>query len=192
VSPGKSVSISLQIKNTGKLLGDEVPQLYIHDRNASDTTAKKQLKGFQRITLAPGASQTVQFTIPYEELAHWDVKSHAFKVTNGGFDVLAGSSSADIKLSGEITAFDMADTSGMAKKANRLSFFPLELGNFSLSVQGPGFHKIEILRPDGKTIKRFNSIGAAFFTWRPIVSGLYLVKITDKNSTQLQTLLVTK
>lgn len=192
VSPGKSVSISLQIKNTGKLLGDEVPQLYVHDKNASDTTAQKQLKGFQRVTLAPGAGQTVQFTIPYEELGHWDTTSHAFKVTNGAFDIMAGNSSANIKLTGSITATDNLHTPVFSPRVCRLPGIQMRLGNFPISVQGQGFHLAQILRLDGKTIKEFNSTGPVVFTWRPTASGLFLLKLTDKNSTQIQPVLVTK
>jgi beta-glucosidase len=191
LSPGKSVSISLLVKNTGKRLGDEVPQLYIHDKNAYDNTSQKQLKGFQRITLAPGASQTVQFSLPYEELAHWDVTSHAFKVTNGTFDVMAGSSSADIKLTGAITAIDNLHTP-VIRPISRLPGIHIALETFSISVRGPGFHSAQILSLDGKIIRKFNSTGPAVFTWRPATSGLFLLKLTDNNSTQLQPVLVTK
>jgi Beta-glucosidase-related glycosidases len=192
ISPGKSVLVSLDITNTGKYSCDEVPQLYVHDRDTKEKTAQKQLKGFKRVSLEPGKSQTVQFTIPYEELAHWDMQSHSLRVTDGVFDIMTGSSSEDIKLSGKITATGFPDTSGMSKKNMLPPGKHFGLHNMPIRFQGPGPHRAEIIRPDGRTVKIFESRGPALFTWQSKTSGVFLLKLTEGNSTRTQTFVVAK
>ena len=62
----------------------------------------KELRGFARIALRPGEKRRVTFTLPGDQLAFYDVRTHAFKVQPGTFDILVGSSSADIRLQGVI------------------------------------------------------------------------------------------
>ncbi len=57
------MTVSVDVRNTGKVAGDEVVQLYLRDVVSSVTRPRKELKGFKRITLAPGASTTVTFTL---------------------------------------------------------------------------------------------------------------------------------
>lgn len=95
-------TVSVTVQNTGKIKGDEVVQLYVHDVVSSVKRPVKELRGFQRITLSPGEKQTVTFTVPAEKLAFYDEKTHGFIVEPGMFDLMAGSSSADIRASGQI------------------------------------------------------------------------------------------
>jgi beta-glucosidase len=104
ISPNGSVTVSADVKNTGTRAGDEVAQLYVRDTVASIQRPIKELKGFQRITLQPNETKTVSFSLPYDALAFYDVSPKKFVVENGTFDLMVGSSSADIKLSGQITA----------------------------------------------------------------------------------------
>ena len=92
------ITVSANVTNTGTRAGDEVVQLYVHDVAASVTRPIKELKGFKRITLNPGATQTVTFTVPASELAFWNTTQHAFYVEPGAFQVMVGASSADIRL----------------------------------------------------------------------------------------------
>jgi beta-glucosidase len=95
------VKVSVNVKNTGSREGDEVVQLYIHDVASSVVRAGKELRGFERISLKPGETQTVTLTVPSEKLAFYDEKTHKFVVEPGTFEVLVGSSSADIRLQGK-------------------------------------------------------------------------------------------
>jgi beta-glucosidase len=63
----------------------------------------KELCGFQRISLQPGETKTVTFTLPAAKLAIWDEMTHGFVVEPGAFDVMIGASSADIRLQDRIT-----------------------------------------------------------------------------------------
>lgn len=57
----------------------------------------KELKGFRKTELAPGASQVVEFEIAYRDLAYWCDQTHAWRVNPGDFEILLGTSSADIR-----------------------------------------------------------------------------------------------
>lgn len=98
IRPSDSVTIKIAIENTGKVTGDEVVQLYIHDVKSSVKTPVKELRGFKRITLKPGEKKDVVFSLQGKELAFYDEKIHGFIVEPGAFDVLIGSSSEDIRL----------------------------------------------------------------------------------------------
>ena len=100
--PDGKLTVSVDVENSGVRAGDKVVQLYVHAAECSVKRALKELRGFDRIHLQPGAKRTVTFTIPGEKLAFFDEKTHAFVVEPGGFDVLVGASSEDIRLSGRI------------------------------------------------------------------------------------------
>jgi beta-glucosidase len=100
------VTIRADVQNTGKRAGDEVVQLYIRDVEASVRRPALELRGFERISLKSGERRTVSFTVPAEKLAFYDVGKKAFVAEPGVFEVLVGSSSADIRAKGqfELTA----------------------------------------------------------------------------------------
>jgi glycosyl hydrolase family 3/fibronectin type III domain protein len=91
-----SVKVAVNVRNTGKLAGDEVVQLYVRDVVSSVTRPVKELKGFKRVTLAPGASTRVEFTLGHEALALWD-KDLERVVEPGEFTIFAGPNSVDLK-----------------------------------------------------------------------------------------------
>lgn len=95
----ESVTIGCTLKNTGKIQGDEVVQLYIKDEYASVARPIKELKGFKRVTLKAGEQQKVKFTLGPEELKMLDKKMN-WVVEPGTFRIMIGSSSKDIRLRG--------------------------------------------------------------------------------------------
>ncbi|MBO7610446.1 MAG: glycoside hydrolase family 3 C-terminal domain-containing protein [Muribaculaceae bacterium] len=94
--------VSFMLTNIGDRRGDEVVQLYVHDRVASVVQPERQLKAFRRITLEAGQSQRVTLHLDREALAIVDADMH-WTVEPGDFDILVGSSSTDIRLEGSIT-----------------------------------------------------------------------------------------
>jgi len=92
--------VSLEVKNTGPRDGDEVVQLYTRDLVSSVTTYEKNLRGFERVHLKAGETRTVTFTLTAPDLALWDRNMH-FVVEPGKFRAMIGSSSTDIRLTGE-------------------------------------------------------------------------------------------
>jgi len=95
------MEISLKVKNTGKMDGDEVVQLYIRDKKASVEREVKALKGFARVSLKTGESKTVNMKIDKSALSFYDVKAKKWVAEPGMFEVLIGASSRDIRLRGE-------------------------------------------------------------------------------------------
>ena len=93
IKVGKSLTVSVDIKNTGSTAGDEVAQLYIHQKFGSDTRPMRQLKGFKRITLQPGESKTVSFTLGPDELSYWSTITRSVIQDATGFDVWVGGDS---------------------------------------------------------------------------------------------------
>ncbi|MDB5319857.1 MAG: beta-glucosidase-like glycosyl hydrolase [Phycisphaerales bacterium] len=102
VDPTGNLSVSIDIKNTGPTTGDEVVQLYVHQQTSSVKRPTKELRGFRRTTLKPGETRTLTFALPAEKLAFYDVKTHGFIVNPGAFDIMIGSSSADIRAKAQI------------------------------------------------------------------------------------------
>lgn len=90
-----TVWASVQVTNTGKMNGDEIVQLYIHDKVSSVTRPVKELKGFERITLNVGETKTVQFAIEASKLAFWDINMN-YKVEPDDFEIMIGSSSEKV------------------------------------------------------------------------------------------------
>ncbi len=99
VKAGDTVELSLEISNSGWLAGDEVVQLYLRDEFASFPRPLKELKGFKRIQLKPGEKQMVTFHLDTRQLAFYD-ENLDLVLEPGQFSVMVGSSSEDIRLTG--------------------------------------------------------------------------------------------
>jgi beta-glucosidase len=94
ITPAQSTKVRIDITNTGTREGDEVPQLYIHQRVSSVTRPVLALKGFQRAHLQPGQRTTVEFTLTPGDLAIYNDQMQRV-VEPGAIDILVGSSSAN-------------------------------------------------------------------------------------------------
>lgn len=92
-----SVTVNITVKNTGKVKGDEVVQLYIQHLNSTVSRPQKELKAFQRITLLPGEQKNLQFRLLADQLKYWDEVMHSFVLEEDGVKLMVGTSSADIK-----------------------------------------------------------------------------------------------
>ncbi len=105
VTPTSSTSatVSVDIMNTGKKRGDEVVQLYVRDEYTSVVRPSMELKRFQRITLDPGEQKTLAFTLDKDAFAFFDEIVKDWFVEPGDFNIMIGSSSADIRISKILT-----------------------------------------------------------------------------------------
>jgi beta-glucosidase len=95
-------TVTATVTNTGSRAGTEVAQLYVGDPAAAGEPPR-QLKGFQRITLNPGASGAVTFTVKAHDLASWSTSANAWVAGAGNYQILVGDSSRNLPLSGTIT-----------------------------------------------------------------------------------------
>ncbi len=100
VGPAGKVTVSFYVKNVGELRGDEVAQLYIRATVASVSRPVKELKGFRRITLEPGERRKITFTLHMDQVAFYD-RDMRLVVEPGLYEVMVGSSSEDIRLTGK-------------------------------------------------------------------------------------------
>ena len=91
------LTVKVTVKNTGAREGQEVVQLYISDKKSSLPRPVKELKGFQKIKLAPGEAKEVTFTIDKEALSYFDDAQHAWVAEPGKFEAIVAASAADIK-----------------------------------------------------------------------------------------------
>jgi beta-glucosidase len=98
-----SATATVRVANTGKRPGDEVVQLYVGDEYASVVRPAMELKRFRRITLAPGEKTTVTFVLDKDAFAFYDEKTKDWVVEPGDFNIMIGSSSADIRVSKTLT-----------------------------------------------------------------------------------------
>ncbi len=93
IRASESTEVDVDVTNTGSVAGDAVAQLYIHQRAGSASRPVRQLEGFQRVTLKPGETQTMKFTLGKDELEFWSPQTKAWGVEPGAFDVWAGGDS---------------------------------------------------------------------------------------------------
>lgn len=95
-------TVSCKVKNTGGRAGAEVVQLYVADRTPDHFKAKKELKGFVKVYLEPGEERQVSMALGPRAFAHYDVKTQNWETASGTYQIQAGVSSADIRLTEEI------------------------------------------------------------------------------------------
>ncbi|MGZ3945525.1 MAG: glycoside hydrolase family 3 N-terminal domain-containing protein, partial [Mucilaginibacter sp.] len=92
-----TITVTLQVKNTGKMDGDEVVQAYIQYPNV-DRMPIKELKAFKRITVTKGGERAVTIKVPLSDLQKWDMQKHGWKLYPGDYTLVLGSNSQDEKL----------------------------------------------------------------------------------------------
>jgi len=90
---GDKIEVTADVQNTGSVPGDEVAQLYIHQQAGSASRPVRLLKGFERLTLAPGEKRTVHFTLGKDELSYWSGQSKSWIEEPEQFDVWVGGDS---------------------------------------------------------------------------------------------------
>jgi beta-glucosidase len=98
LSKDGDITVSVNIKNTGGMDGDEVLQLYVKYLDSKVERPLKQLKGFKRIHIPQGNQATVQIPLKAEDIAYWDEALHRFVVEAGAVRIQIGASSEDIRL----------------------------------------------------------------------------------------------
>jgi beta-glucosidase len=94
----EELKVSLRVTNTGERSGKEIVQLYVRDKESSVLRPDKELKGFEKISLAPGETGLVEFVLDKRSFAFYDVAMGDWRVESGDFEILVGKSSRDILL----------------------------------------------------------------------------------------------
>lgn len=100
---GANVRVDFSIRNTGARSGSEVAEVYVQEVNPKVERPIKELKGFARVTLQPGATQLVHVDVDRSAFSYFDVATHSWQVNPGEFRILVGASSADIRLTAPLS-----------------------------------------------------------------------------------------
>ena len=90
---GETIGVTVDVQNTGKVAGDEVVQVYVHQQSGSASRPVRQLKGFEKVALAPGEKKTLHFTLGKDELTYWSPSEKKWVLEPAVFDVWAGEDS---------------------------------------------------------------------------------------------------
>ncbi|WP_082305686.1 MULTISPECIES: glycoside hydrolase family 3 C-terminal domain-containing protein [unclassified Pseudoalteromonas] len=98
LSGDASLTVTAKVTNTSKVAGAEIVQLYLNDRQASVERPIKELKGFDKVFLQPGESETVNIKLTKRDLSFWDIKTNDWLAESGEFEVMLGASVDDIRL----------------------------------------------------------------------------------------------
>jgi len=91
------------VTNTGKVAGAEVAQLYVSDPSAKVDRPERELKGFEKVRLAPGETKHVTLTLDARAFSYWDESAHKWTIDPGKFTILVGDSSENTPLKGDLT-----------------------------------------------------------------------------------------
>ena len=102
VSAEGDFEVSFKVKNTGKIAGREVAQVYIRDVKSSLGRPVKELKGFEKVTLEAGEEKTVTVKLDKDALKFWDDSRNYWKAEAGEFEVLVGNSSDNVPLKASV------------------------------------------------------------------------------------------
>lgn len=104
IAAGDTLTVSVDVRNTGQRTADEVVQLYIHQRHGSAARPVRELKGFRRVTLAPGETRTVTFRLGPAELRYWNAAARDWVIDASTFDVwVGGDSAAELSTTFDVT-----------------------------------------------------------------------------------------
>ena len=110
VGPDGNAVVTATVRNTGQRRGAEVVQLYVADPSAPVDRPVRELKGFERVELAPGESRVVRFTLNKRAFSFYNTAEHAWKAQPGRFEVSVGTSSRDLPLHGSFTLLSSSGT----------------------------------------------------------------------------------
>ena len=100
--------VSLTVTNTGSVAGTEIVQLYTAKKNSELFRPAKELKGFARVTLAPGEKQRITIMLDDKAFRFWNVKANRWEIEGGEYELLVGASVADIRLCEKISVHGTA------------------------------------------------------------------------------------
>ena len=100
--------VSLTVTNTGSVAGTEIVQLYVAKKNSELFRPARELKGFARVTLAPGETQRITLTLDDKAFRFWNIKANRWEIEGGEYELLVGASVEDIRLCEKITVHGTA------------------------------------------------------------------------------------
>jgi beta-glucosidase len=139
ISDHDELTVTLTVKNSGELAGKEIVQLYVRDVESNVFRPEKELKGFEKLDLKPGEEKQVSFTLDKRAFAYYDTALGDWHVESGEFEILLGSSSRDIRLSGFVrvnssTASPNIDGENLAAYTNIMGGFQVSKTDYEAQL----------------------------------------------------------
>ncbi len=169
VAPGEPVTVSFDLSNTGAVAGDEVAQLYLTELTAPGIIPVRQLKGFRRVSLAPGQTERVTLTLTADELYTFDEAGGQYEVRAGTYGVKIGGSSAVLPLSGTFQVTDGQRRPDLTITGVRMVPpypFPGQKVLFLATVQNQGSAPVQ-----GSVVKVAFAVNGRTVSWSDEFSG---------------------
>jgi beta-glucosidase len=100
---GSTVAVSFDVTNTGSVTGAEVAQLYVSDPSAKVVRPERELKGFEKVSLAPGETRHITLNLDARAFSYWDEAAHKWTIDPGKFVIRVGDSSENTPLNADLT-----------------------------------------------------------------------------------------
>ncbi|MET7366475.1 glycoside hydrolase family 3 C-terminal domain-containing protein [Streptomyces sp. NPDC005566] len=150
----EGLRVSLTVTNDGAVAADEVSQLYVRAADSPADLPLRRLVGHRRVHLAAGAAERVEFLVPVEELGHWNVAHGRWTVEPGAYEILAGASSTDIRLTA--TAIVDGEASGPRPVVER----GLEAADYD---EQQGTEILDRTKTAGDTVAAVEAVGQLLF-----------------------------
>lgn len=126
IKDSENITVSFDITNTGSVDGYETAQIYVKDVESTIFRPEKELKGFKKVFLTAGETQTVEIELSKRSFAYYNVKIKDWAVEDGEFEILVGASSRDIKLSETITVVAENPVETPNYKSNASAYYNLD------------------------------------------------------------------
>jgi beta-glucosidase len=189
-SASGQIQVALDVRNSGSVAGAEVVQLYL-GFPAGVGEPPRQLKGFQKISLNAGQTNHVIFTLTQEELSYWDTTARGWIVPAGTFQVMAGASSRDLRLTNTFTIASQIVVSDMANAAlNRSATASSTQDTNSLpaaAVDGnPSTRWASVLFSDPQWLTvdlgAVRDIGRVRLNWETAFASAYKIQVSNDNT----------
>lgn len=102
ITDSDTVKVSVDVTNTGNVEGKEIIQLYVSDLTGAARRPVRELKGYEKVSLLPGETKTISFTLDYRSFAWYNEAIHDWYAASGDYEILIGASSRDLRLSGKV------------------------------------------------------------------------------------------
>ncbi|WP_329174666.1 glycoside hydrolase family 3 C-terminal domain-containing protein [Streptomyces sp. NBC_01477] len=185
LAAGGAATVTATVTNTGSRAGSDVAQLYV-TQPAGNGEPPKQLQGFTRVTLQPGASQTVTFPLTQRSLSYWNTSSNAWATSTGTYTVSVGDSAAGLPLTGtlNVTAAQLGTpltvTNPGAQEGLAGTAVSLQVATHDTTAgQTPAFTATGL--PPGTSVS-----GSGRITGTPTQAGTYTVDVTARDGAGAQ------
>ncbi len=160
ISDKETLKVFVKVKNTGNVIGKEIVQLYVRDKESSVSRPEKELKGFEKLELKPGEEKAISFSLDKRSFAYYSTELCDWHVETGEFEIIIGGSSRDIQLKETVKVNSTAD---LKKKFHRNS----TLGDMMVNPAGIQILKQMIEGVFEEDVEKDNMM-AAFIKYLPV------------------------